>query len=194
MAAEHRMLEGAARFRLSRASTAGELRVAGALRERVFRERRQLTFDEAVEARRDRTGHVFLLYEQGTPIAVGRVLPYPSPVSDLVDLSHAAGAQRADSEIGRVACVPSLATPRCAVRLLTLGSFWLLEHTRLRRYVAYCQPRLVPMYRALGATPCAELRLAQRSEPYWLISGSYEEAAARGARRLRLDPNTGAER
>ncbi len=184
----------ASRFRLTHVTTAAELRVAAALRERVFRERRQLCFDEVMEARRDRTGYVFLLQEQGVPIAVGRVLPYPSPLSTLVDLSREAGARRADSEIGRVACLASSQTPRSALRFLTLGSFWLLEHTRLRRYVAYCQPRLVPLYRALGATPCAEVRVPGRSEPYCIINGSYQEAAERGARRLGLERAQGAGR
>ena len=168
--------DSAARFELVRASLPAQLSAAAALRQRVFQERYQLGFDEALEARRDRTGHVFLLYERGAAIAVGRVLPYPSPLSTLVDLSRVAGAHGADSEIGRVACLASSQTPRCAVRFLTLGSLWLLGHTRLRRYVGYCRPRLLGLYRALGAVPQGEVRARRLNLANLVPSGRSELA------------------
>lgn len=172
------------RFRLTRVGSAEQLVIAGQLRERAFRERRGIRFDEALEARRDREGHVFLLFDRETPIAVGRVLPYPSRLSPLVDLSRVAGACTADSEIGRVACVANRELPQSALLLLTLGSQWLLEHTRLRRYVGYCHPKLLGAYAKLGAVPGQEIHVPDRAEPYRIISGTYQEAASLGLRQL----------
>jgi len=173
-----------ARFQLTRVSSAEQLEVATRLRERAFRERRGIHFDQSLEAGRDREGHVFTLLDRGTPIAVGRVLPYPSRLSPLVDLSRVAGAYGADSEIGRVACVASSDVPQSALLLLTLGSQWLLEHTRLRRYVAYCHPRLLRLYAKLGAVPGQAIRVPERADPYCIISGTYQDAACLGLRRL----------
>jgi len=172
------------RFQLTRVSGTEELEVATQLRERAFRERRGIHFDQSLEAGRDREGHVFMLLDRATPIAVGRVLPYPSRLSPLVDLSRLAGAYGADSEIGRVACVASSELPQSALLLLTLGSQWLLEHTRLRRYVGYCQPRLLRLYAKLGAVAGQTIQVPDRPEPYCIISGTYQDAASLGLCRL----------
>ena len=174
----------AARHRLTRVASAEQLELASQLRERAFRERRGIQFDEALEARRDREGQVFLLFDRATPVAVGRVLPYPSRLSPLVDLSRVAGAHGADSEIGRVACVANSQLPLSALLLLTLGSQWLLEHTRLRRYVGYCHPKLLVSYAKLGAIPGQAIRVPDRAVPYCIISGTYEDAARLGLRQL----------
>jgi hypothetical protein len=175
-----------ARFTLAHVNSKEQFETAAALRERLYRERRRIRFDEALEARRDREGHVFLLFDRAIPVAVGRVLPYPSRLSPLVDLSRNAGALGADSEIGRVACVADQEAPYCALLLLTLGSRWLLEHTRLRRYVGYCHPKLLDSYRKLGAVPGKQLAVPGRVDPYFIVAGGYETAAAVGSRLLGL--------
>jgi hypothetical protein len=172
------------RFELERADTSEQFQTAAALRKRVFRDRRNVSFDEALEARRDREGHLFLLSDRGTPLAVGRVLPYPSRLSPLVDLSLVAKRHGADSEIGRVACVADSEAPHAALLLLTLGSSWLLEHTRLSRYVGYCHPKLVELYRKLGAVPGDAMVVPDRKDVHYIISGSYRDAATLGARFL----------
>ena len=176
----------APRFTLTRVESQRDLERAATLRAQVFRERRRIQFDEALEARRDREGHLFLLFDHSRPIAVGRVLPYPSRLSPLVDLSRRAGTLGADSEVGRVACVADSDTPLAAVLLLTLGSRYLLEHTRLRRYIGYCHPKLLDSYARIGACAGEELEVPGRADSYRLISGSYEEAAHLGARLLGL--------
>lgn len=172
------------RFTLTRVSSFEQLEVATQLRERAFSERRGIHFDEKLEAGRDREGHVFMLFDGATPVAVGRVLPYPSRLSSLVDLSRVAGAYGADSEVGRVASVASSRLPQSALLLLTLGSQWLLEHTRLRHYVGYCHPGLLASYAKLGAVPGPTIRVPDRREPYCIISGTYQDAASLGLRRF----------
>ena len=172
------------RFSLTRVNSQEQLEAAATLRAQVFRERRQISFDDALEARRDREAHVFLLFDRARAVAVGRVLPYPSRLSSLVDLNQEAGALGADSEIGRVACVADRAAVECALILLTLGSHWLLEHTRLRRYIGYCHPKLLESYRRLGAVAGEALDVPGRADRYRMISGNYDDAATLGARLL----------
>ena len=174
-------------FSLSPASSLAELETAAALRRRIFLERRCVTFDEDLEARRDRQGHVFLLFDQQTPVAVGRVLCHP-PRPTATDLSHIARSGGADSEVGRVCCLASRQTHAYPLLLLTLGARWLLEHTPLRRYVAYCHPKLVFTYRKFGAVAGEELTIPGRADAYRLVSGEYRDAARFGSHFLGLDP------
>ena len=82
---------------------------AAAFRRRVFMDRRGVSFDDALEARRDRQGHVFLLRNDGALVATARVLPHPSPLSPLeaLALAPAIAASGVDSEVGRIAAVAS---------------------------------------------------------------------------------------
>ena len=166
-------------MRLVHASSDGERRTAAAFRRTIFLERRRVTFDDVLEARRDRAGHVFLLLADGRPAATARVLPYPSRLSTLRELGPALGALEADSEVGRIAAVSSPEGLRYSLMLLALGAGWLLEHTDLRRYAAYCHPKLVDLYRLAGAEvvagPCP---VPGRADPHVIIAGHYEDAAA----------------
>ena len=71
------------------ASSDVELARAAAFRRRVFMDRRGVSFDDALETRRDRQGHVFLLRDGGAPVATARVLRYPSPLSPVATLALA---------------------------------------------------------------------------------------------------------
>ena len=174
------------RFKLRHVTAAPDFALLAGFRQRVFRERRSVNFDEVLEARRDRAGHAFVLFDAGAPVAVGRVLPYPSALSSLPEQRRLARATAADSEIGRVACLASPDAAPYSLALLTLGSLWLLAYTRLRRYVGYCHPKLVPLYRRLGAALGDEIRIPGRSDAHRVISGSYEDAATLGGRLLDL--------
>jgi len=174
-------------YRLLHADSRAELASAAELRERVYRERRQIGFDEALESRRDRAGHVFLLFHREALVATGRALPYPSRLSTLVDLSRHSASVGADSEIGRVACIACSEAPARALTLLTLGSLWLERHTRLRRYVAYCQPSLVRVYRRVGASAGESVHVLGDLSARRVVSGSYDAAARLGMRALGID-------
>ncbi len=164
---------------LLQASSDEELRAAAAFRQSIFLERRGVAFDELLEARRDRAGHVFLLLRDGRPVATARVLPHPSHLSTLKDLAPYLGAFDADSEVGRIAALSSPEGIRHSVSLLALGAAWLLENTALRRYVAHCHPKLLDLYRLVGARvvagPCP---VPGRTDPHLIIAGRYDDAAA----------------
>jgi hypothetical protein len=164
---------------LLRASTDEELRAAAAFRQSIFLERRGVAFDELLEARRDRAGHVFLLLRDGRPVATARVLPYPTPLSILKELAPDLGSLEADSEVGRIAALPSPEGIPHSISLLALGAAWLVENTGLRRYVAHCHPRLLDLYRLAGAEVVGGPRpVPGRADPHLVIAGRYDDAAA----------------
>ncbi len=170
------------------ASSDLELARAAAFRRRVFMDRRGVSFDEALEARRDREGHVLLLRDTGAPAATARVLPHPSPLAALA-LAPALAAHGADSEVGRIAAVASPQAARLSLVLLTLGSIWLLRNTGLVCYVAYCHPRLLDLYRTVGAEDTGlAVAVPGRDAPHRIICGSYADAARLGGRRLGIAP------
>ena len=171
------------------ASSDLEIARAAAFRRRVFMDRRGVSFDEALEARRDREGHVLLLRDAGAPVATARVLPHPSPLSPLTTLAPALAVHGADSEVGRIAAVASPQAVRFSLVLLTLGSIWLLRNTGLSRYVAYCHPRLLDFYRVVGAKDTGlSVAVPGRDEPHRIICGAYADAARLGGQRLGIAP------
>ena len=181
----------AGRLTFSCASSDLELARAAAFRRSVFMERRGVSFDDALETRRDRQGHVFLLRDAGAPVATARVLRYPSPLSPVATLAlaPAVAGSGADSEVGRIAAVASPQAVRYSLVLLTLGSIWLLRHTGLARYVAYCHPRLLELYRAVGAEDTGlAVAVPGRDEPHRIICGEYADAARLGGQRLGIAP------
>jgi hypothetical protein len=168
------------RFRFVVARSDDEIERAAEFRRRVFFQRRGVVFDEPLEARRDRAGHVFLLLEDANPVATARLLPYPSELSPVLSLSQDLGID-ADSEIG---CIAAVSSPRAfshALVMMTLGSIWTLRHTRRQRYLAYCHPKLVDLYRLVGAKDIGRACIVPgRSEAHRIVSGSYDEAARLG--------------
>jgi len=168
------------RFQLVVAERERELQQAAQFRREVFWQRRGVAFDEQLEARRDRAGRVFLLFDEGGLVATGRLLPYPSLLSPLLTLTQR--IEGVDSELGRIAAVRSSAGLRASLALLTLGASWVLRETELRRYAAYCHPKLIEMYRAIGAEhtggSCA---VPGRQDAHLIVSGSYADAARSGS-------------
>jgi hypothetical protein len=175
------------RLRVVRALSDSELARAAEFRRGVFFERRRVVFDESLESRRDRAGHVLLLLKDSTPVATARVLPYPSDLSPVASMCRDLGID-ADSEVGRIAAVPSPGASSYALAMLCLGSIWFLQHTRRQRYFAYCHPRLVDFYRLVGATDIGrECIVPGRSEVHRLVSGSFHDAASLGAELMGID-------
>ncbi len=170
------------RFTLSCARSDEERARTASVRRQLFLDRRSVAFDELLEARRDRAGHLFLLTEDALPVATGRVLPHPSRLSPVLDLGQELGAAGGDSEVGRIAAARSTGGARASLILLTLGSIWLLRQSNHRRYVAYCHPKLVELYRAVGAEDLGiSCAVPGRSDAHRIVSGTYAHAAARGA-------------
>ena len=165
-------------LRLLRASTEHDLRVAASFRRALFLERRGVRFDDLLEARRDRAGHVFLLLDANRPVATARVLPFPSRLSPLSDLQLDLRQVGVDSEVGRIAAVRSPDGIGYSATLLALGAAWLLQNSSLRRYVACCHPRLLGLYRMAGAEVVGgACPVPGRTDLHHLIAGGYEEAA-----------------
>jgi hypothetical protein len=172
-------------LRLVRASSAAERAQAAAFRREVFLDRRGVVFDEALEAQRDREGHVFILCDGSTPLATARVLPYPSKVSPMIELGQGAGGHDADAEVGRIAAVRSPGAARASLLLLTLGSRWVLRNTLRRRYLAYCHPKLVDLYRLVGAEDLGVSCIVPgRGDAHRIVAGTFADAAQLGARWL----------
>ena len=177
-------LEG---LRLIRAASNVEIEQAATFRRDVFLERRHVAFEECLEARRDRDpkSHVFLVLDGSSPVATARVQPYPSELSPVLRLSQGLGNLGADSEVGRIATVQSPLTARYSLIVLTLGAIWLLRNNSLQRYIAYCHPKLVDLYRLVGAEDAGqECIVPGRTDPHRIISGSYKDAAHLGVRLL----------
>jgi hypothetical protein len=173
-------------LRVVRASSNDDIERAAELRRQVFLDRRGVLFDDELEALRDRRGDVFLLLEgEGRIVATARVLPFPAALSPLVGLTHGLRTG-ADSEIGRIAAVRSSNTTSYALNLLVLGSISVMEEGRpWERYVAYCHPRLVELYRLVGARDTGhECAVPGRSDLHRIVTGTYEDAARLGAELL----------
>ena len=173
--------------RLVRASSVEERAQAASFRREIFLDRRGVTFDETLEARRDREGHVFLLFDGSTPVATARVLPYPSAVSPVLELGQGAGGHDADAEVGRIAAIRSAGAARASLLLLTLGSGWLVRNSSRRRYIAYCHPRLVDLYRLVGAEDLGVSCIVPgRGDAHRIVAGTFADAARLGQQLLGL--------
>jgi hypothetical protein len=177
------------RFRLVHARSEQEIAAAAEFRRRAFFDRRGVQLDEALEAQRDQEGHVFVLVEATAIVATGRILPFPSRLSPVLELKRdhyddaddAATFPKGDSEIGRIAAVPSPSTASYALMMLTLGSVWLLRNTGFRRYLAFCHPKLVELYKLVGAEDTGrECLVPGRDKPYKIVGGTYFDAARLG--------------
>jgi hypothetical protein len=160
--------------------------MARALRDHIFWTKRQVAFSRSVECRRDVDGHVFVLFRGAQPVATGRSQHYPSDISLVEQLrTTTSHALRADSEVGRIA---SAGSPLDALTVLTLGAVWLLESTGHRRYSAYCHPKLVPMYRRVGASDTGErCSVPGRDTEHVIVTGRYEDCARLGLKMLGAD-------
>ena len=125
-----------------------------------------------------------LLTQWGSPCATARVQSYPGS-STLAKIAPELPISEADSEVGRIA---ALSTPDCvkhSMLLLVLGAMWLVEHTQHRKYVAYCHPKLVPLYGLVGAEDTGlRIDVEGRPTPYCVLLGDYIACVERGLTQL----------
>lgn len=170
---------------LLRCSTKAELIMAREFRNQVFLAKRGTEFDSLQERRRDESGHVMLLTQQGEPRATARVQSYPAS-GTLAEIAPELPDFGADSEVGRIAAVASADCAKYSLLLLVLGAMWMLAHTGHRRYIAYCHPRLLPLYELIGARDTGmSIDVAGRSHPHCVLLGRYESCVEAGLARLR---------
>lgn len=162
--------------------TEKELQVTRDFRNEVFLNRRGVVFDDGLEGRRDEESHVMLLLKEGVPVATARSQPYPSDLSAVSMIAPTPLRYDADSEVGRIAAKRSPQSTYYSLVLLALGARWLLEHTRHRRYVAYCHPKLLHTYQLVGAEDTGETCVVPgRADRHSIITGNYESCARLGA-------------
>jgi hypothetical protein len=170
---------------LIRCSTRAELSSARQFRNDVFIAKRGIEFDSVQERRRDKSSHVLLLTQQGKPRATARVQSYPA-TSTLAEIAPGLPDFGADSEVGRIAAIRSADSVAYSLLLLVLGAMWLLTHTRHRRYIAYCHPKLLPLYELVGARDTGmSIEVAGRSHSHCVLLGMYKSCVESGLAQLR---------
>jgi hypothetical protein len=170
---------------LVRCSTKAELSLARQFRNDVFMAKRGIEFDPLQERRRDKSGHVMLLTQQGKPCATGRFQSYPA-AGTLAEIAPGLPDFGADSEVGRIAAIRSADSVAYCSLLLVLGAMWVLTHTRHRRYIAYCHPKLLPLYELVGARDTGmSIEVAGRSQSHRVLVGMYESCVESGLAQLR---------
>jgi len=170
---------------LIRCSTRAELSSARQFRNGVFIAKRGIELDSVQERRRDESSHVLLLKQHGMPRATGRVQSYPA-TGTLAEIAPELPDFGADSEIGRVAAIRSADSVAYSLLLLVLGAMWMLMHTQHRRYIAYCHPKLFPLYELVGARDTGmSIEVMGRSHPYCVLLGAYANCVEAGLAQLR---------
>jgi len=165
-----------------------ELRRARTFRSQIFSSRSGIVFDEAGERDSDARSHVFVLARNAEVVATARCQPYPSSLSEIGRLSSTGVRFSADTEVGRLAARRSDDGLMYPLLILALGANYLLECSNRRRYVAHCDPRLIPLYEAVGAVDTGvNVNVPNRPRPHAVLLGSYEECARRGLDLLGID-------
>lgn len=183
-------IDWTAPLRVEHATDPGQFETARQLRNAVYRRRLGLDLDGSDrEGQRDRAGHVFVLYRAELPVASGRSVPVRSPLCELRELGQLPPELADDPgtcEVGRIAATGGAGPTGVpyGAALLCLGARWLVEHTDLRRYVAYCRTPLVSLYEAVGASDLGiRFRLPGRTDgAYALVVGDLAIPAGLAAR------------
>jgi hypothetical protein len=172
------------RFSVHAARTPADFAAARNLRNEVYWTRLGLNTQRwSLEDARDRAGYVFLLREHAVLVGSGRAVRTDSPLCEIREL----GQLPANLEAATDACeVSRIATRRDAdgipasLILLGMGAKWLLQHTDLRRYVAYAKVSVLWLYQKIGAVDLGtRFWIPERGDfEYGVILGELGEAAA----------------
>lgn len=168
------------------ATTAHDLAAVARLRDSVYRDR--LGIDPGAwhnERARDEAGLVFMLRDNDELIGCGRAVATDSPLCELRELGQLPPGIANESnpdmcEVGRIATSRRDPSVAYGALLLCQGSRWLLENTRLRRYISYARTSLIPLYQRIGAVDTGyRFTLTARGEAeYGVVMGDLEEPAA----------------
>lgn len=171
-------------FSLHLARTSAEMAEARRLRDEVYRSR--LGLDPARwehEDERDRAGYVFLLRDHGDLAGTGRVTPTSSPLCEIRQLGYLPADlydARDLCEVGRMATRRRTDGIAASFVILCLGARWLLQHSHLRRYVAYTRLHRLPLFEQVGASDLGvRFTIPDRGDAeYALIIGDVADAGA----------------
>lgn len=137
------------------------------------------------EGVRDEEGYLFILRDEGNVVGSGRVLPIASEHVELRAFKRLPGWAENDTrmcEISRIAARSRPGRVPYGWSGLILGAQWLLENTRLQRYIAYARDDLVPLYRVVGAREVG-IRFqipARGAAVYSVLSGELEQTVEVG--------------
>lgn len=166
------------RMSLICAQTSSELAEIGTFRQAAYAAKGTVTIDEVEAA--DIDAYVFGLRGSTGMLACARVLPLPHDEAGISRFDHPlARSHGMQTEVGRLATATG-GSPRLVLAMLALGSYWMVEHTDHRSYVAYCNPRLASLYEGVGARDLGVETLKPGSDrPYRLVVGSFERTAQR---------------
>ncbi|WP_405587137.1 N-acyl amino acid synthase FeeM domain-containing protein [Streptomyces sp. NBC_01190] len=134
------------------------------------------------EDARDCSGWVFLLRDDGRPVGTFRLTPVSSPLLEMRDLGILppwAEAEPALCEAARLAALPSTDGPRYMVVLLSAIANWMLAHTGMTDYIAYCRPLALRLFTEIGGRPVGSaFHIPERTaDTYRVIVGSMRDVA-----------------
>ena len=175
------MIDG---FSLYPARTAADFAEGRSLRDEIYRTRLGLdTRQWHQEDARDQAGYIFLLKAGAVLVGTGRAVRTDSPLCEMRELGQLPTSLQAATdacEVGRIA------TRRCSneiptsMILLGLGAKWLLQHTTLRRYVAYAKVSVLWLYDRVGAVDLGtRFYIPSRGNfEYGVVLGELADAAA----------------
>jgi hypothetical protein len=166
------------------AESAAEVAAVRAMRHETFRVRSGIEVGDPLEL--DRRSYLFAARDaDDTVAACVRVLPLPDPEAGIVALDHPLATRHgADSEVGRLAAREGR-SPLLLLALMGLAAGWLLEHTNVVGYTAYCNRRLVPLYEQVGARDLGvDARHGGSGREYRIVAGRYDAVRDRAAAML----------
>lgn len=158
------------------ADDSAELVEIGAFRQATYAVRSGLAVEAAEPA--DTRAYVFGLRGPSGMLGCARVLPLPDGGSGISQFDHPLAEDHGmQTEVGRLAAAAG-GSPRLVLATLALGSYWMVEHTLHRSYVAYCAPRLASLYESVGARDLGvETVKPGTDRAYRFVVGSFERTA-----------------
>jgi hypothetical protein len=156
-----------------------EFAAVRAMRHEAFRIRSGI--EVADDLALDRRSFLFAARDaDGCVAACTRVLLLPDPESGIAQLDHPlATGHGAATEVGRLAVAPDR-SPMFLLAMMGLAAGWMLEHTPVVGYAAYCNHRLVPLYEQVGARDLGvDARHRTTGRDYRMVVGRYDDVQER---------------
>lgn len=137
--------------------------------------------DDPADAERDRVGFVYLLRQNGMPVASVRVVAASSDLAELHELGQMPETTSNDPhccEVGRV--VATGGSLSNSALIIACGTRWTVTNTPFERYIAYCRLPLVRLWQQFGAldTGCRFALPERQNAQYAVITGSLDDVAA----------------
>jgi hypothetical protein len=163
---------------LVRANTPDLIADVRQFRARTYWARSSMVIDDDVAV--DERSYLFALRAADEIVACTRVLVLPDPAAGINEFRHPLLSElTAATEVGRLA-VARRTSPYVLFAMLGLAADWMLEHTEHDEYIAFCRPRLVAAYEAVGARDLGiQVDKPGTDRPYRFVVGRIDVAAER---------------